>query len=167
MDKCAELTVRLVQLLQEDAIKLKPTFGWSVVPQLQTRTWEEAREALSAAPKPVLVAPLLEPGQLAFWSVSALEEVTRERLTREFANQSEYYTEKLQVCKLDGGATLRLQSADSELALSMAEFRAWFRDYSLLAGVTVQTTADPNVGAIVVRPAGGGRAPLGAPTTEP
>jgi hypothetical protein len=159
MDLCAELTLRLVRLAQEHNNPRSVLARWFFFPEYRPVWWEEARDALTAAPKPLVVAPLLEPGALALWSIVELAPHAREKLERAFANQAEYFDEKLRLLGLADEDSVSLHTPAGEFALAVAEFRHWVSDYSVAVGVSVAASA-PRAARLVVRPPGGGR-PLG------
>ena len=159
MDGCAELTLRLVRLAQEHNNPRSVLAQWFFFPEYRAIWWDEARDTLTAAAKPLLVAPLLEPGALALWSVADMAPGARQKVERAFANQAEFYDEKMRVLGLTDDASISLNTPAGEFALTVAEFRRWHEEYSLAIGVGI--TAAPRGGAhLTIRPAGGGR-PLG------
>jgi hypothetical protein len=162
MDRGAELTLQIARLLQQRADATRSPVGWSFWPQGGRATWEEARAFLAAAAKPVLVAPLVEPGALGVFTLDQFPEPVQRQMASQFANQLGYYTEKLEHLGLGDGASLRFEPGTPECVLSVSEFMQWARDYAIGVGISIARGPDAGVGRIIVRPPGGGRPPLGA-----
>ena len=158
MDTCAELTLRLVRAGQEALSPLTSMADWDFYPEYQRATWAHAREILATADKPLIVAPLLESGQVAIWSISALQPQHRAAAESEFANQCLYLNEKLAALGLED--TDRVETPDGEFALTVAEFRQWATQYAVFVGIGMTASLVAGRGRILVRPPGGGR-PVG------
>jgi hypothetical protein len=158
MDVCAELTLRLVRAAQEALNPLSSMLDWVFFPEHQHATWSQAREILAEAPKPLIVAPMLESGSVAIWSVSALQPQHRTVSEREFANQCEYFNEKLTAFALDD--TDQVETPDGTFTITVAEFREWATQYAVFIGISMTATPMARRCRILVRPPGGGR-PVG------
>jgi len=158
MDACAELTLRLVRAGQEALNPRSSMVDWVFYPDHQHVTWSQAREILIGAAKPLIVAPLLESGSVAIWSVSALEPQHRTVMEREFANQCEYFNEKLAALALDD--TDQIETPDGTFTLTVAELRQWATQYTVTVGIGMTATPVARMGRILIRPPGGGR-PVG------
>lgn len=160
----AELTLRVSRLVQQSASARGVTSPeWFLVPAFRPATWAEARTLLTDAPKPLIVAPLVEPGLLGIWEVGRLEPEHRAAAERALANQVAFHTERIPLHGLSATDTLSLTTADGPFTLSVAEFMQWSREYATPAGVSVTSTPVPGLGQILVRPPGGGGPPLGVP----
>jgi hypothetical protein len=123
-------------------------------------SWSEARDILASAPKPALVAALIEPGAIALWSMAALDHQGRAALEHQIRNQSEYYDAKLSALGL--ATSDAIETPDGEFRLSVAEFKRWARDYCItVIGVGMGTSPSPGVGRLLVRRPGGHQAPIG------
>jgi hypothetical protein len=129
MDSCAELTLRLVRAGQEALNPVSSMLDWDFFPEHQHATWSQAREILTQATKPLIVAPLLESGSVAIWSVAALQPQHRTVFERELANQCEYFKEKLAAFALDD--TDQIETPDGTFTLTVAEFRQWATQYTV------------------------------------
>ncbi|MGZ3331393.1 MAG: hypothetical protein ACXU9O_11525 [Gemmatimonadaceae bacterium] len=158
MDTCAELTLRLVRAGQEALNPRSSMVDWDFFPEHQHATWSQAREILTQATKPLIVAPLLESGSVAIWSVAALQPQHRAIYERELANQCEYFKEKLATFALDD--TDRIETPNGTFTLTVAEFRQWATQYTVLVGISVTATPVAHTGRILIRPPGGGK-PVG------
>ena len=158
MDACAELTLRLVRAGQEALNPRNSLLDWVFFPEHQHATWSQAREILTAAGKPLIVAPLLESGSVAIWSISALQAQHRTALEREFANQCQYFSEKLAALALDD--TDQIETPDGDFTLTVAEFRQWATQYTVSVGIGMTASPVARTGRILIRPPGGGR-PVG------
>ena len=114
---------------------------------------------LAAAPKPLIVAPLLEPGWIAFWNATELEPRAVEILEREFANQRAYFAEKLEQLHLRDDDCV--ETPDGEFQLPVSDFRRWANEYTVSVGVGMCQSPRANSGRILLRPPGGGGPPVG------
>lgn len=158
MDAGAELTLRLVRAGQEALNPRSSMVNWIFFPNHQHATWPQAREILTGAEKPLIVAPVLESGSVAIWSVSALQPQHRTVLEREFANQCGYFDEKLAALALDDAD--QIETPDGTFTLTVAEFRQWATQYTVFVGIGMTETPVAGRGRILIRPPGGGR-PVG------
>jgi hypothetical protein len=161
MDICAELTLRIVALAQADRQSRRSTREWFFVPEFRHATWPEAQAILAEAPKPLVVAPLIEPGYVAIWPLHRIDEQHRSGAARNMANLEAYYGQKLAACGLSSTARLQLHTEDHDLELSTGDFQRWYREYAIAVGVTVDKTDQVGIGRLLVRPPGGGAPPLG------
>ena len=166
MDIGAELTLQIARLVHERKDPLRSPAFWSILPDVGRATWPEARSILSAVSKPLLVAPLIEPGSLGLWTFNALDEKSRSVLTRETANQVGYFTEKLQAFELGDSDSIRFEPATPAFEISVRDFLQWTREYSIFVGLSIVRVPQVRVGRLIVRPPGGGAPFLGMePTT--
>jgi hypothetical protein len=161
MDICAELTLRVLQLAQEHGRSPRAVRDWFFVPEFRRATWPEAQAILTEAVKPLVVAPLIEPGYIAIWPLNRIDESRRDGAAHNMANLEAYYGEKLAVCGLGTTARLRLRTEHEDVELSIADFRRWYCEYAVAVGVTVEKTDQADVGRLLVRVPGGGAPPLG------
>lgn len=159
MDPCAELTLRIVRAAQEALAPRSSAVDWLLLPEHRRATWPETRELLAAAPKPLIVAPLVEPGWLAFWSAAVLAPADRELLNREFANQREYFAEKLGAIRLNEDGCV--ETPDGEFDVPVAAFRRWTDEYTVAAGIGMSRSSKPNRARVLIRLPGGGGPPVG------
>jgi hypothetical protein len=166
MDIGAELTLQIARLVHERTDPPRSPAFWSILPDVGRATWPEARSILSAASKPLLVAPLIEPGSLGLWTFNAMEGKSRSVLTRETANQVQYFTEKLRVFELGDSDCIRFEPATPMFEISVRDFLQWAREYSISVGISIVKVPQARVGRLIVRPPGGGAAPLGMEPTS-
>jgi hypothetical protein len=157
MDVCAELTLRIIRLVQEHDDLTRTSVKWHFFPGERHAPWAAARDILSARPKPVIVAALVEPGALALWSVGALHSPERESCERAFASQIAYFGEKLRVLGLEDADAMSLTTPAGELAMTVADFRRWMSEYAVSVGVSLDRSSTSRSGRVVIRPPGGGR----------
>src|SRR5947199_270545 len=87
MDICAALTLHVTRFVQMPVEAPASPLRWTFVPEGRRAGWHEAGDLLSNAPKPLMVAPLLEPGLLGTWGISALGGSDRARADHELSNQ--------------------------------------------------------------------------------
>src|SRR5690349_10406094 len=160
MDTGAELTLQIVRLAHARAVGDVPGAlqRWAFWPHGERCDWEEARALLSRLPKPVLVAPLAEPGMLGLWTVDMLAEEQRRAARRELSKQVEYLVDKL--AALDDPELVRFGSGGSAYQLTRAELLQWATEYALNVGISLGRSPDVGVAHVLVRPSGGGAPPL-------
>jgi len=166
MDTCAELTLRLVRAGQEALNPVSSMLDWDFFPEQQHATWSQAREILTQATKPLIVAPLLESGSVAIWSLSALQPEHRAALESEFANQCQYFNEKLAALALEDAD--HVATPDGTFTLTVAQLRQWAAQYAIHVGIGMTASPVAHRGRILIRPPGGGK-PVGwidRPTNE-
>lgn len=159
VDGCAEFTLRLVRAGQEALSPRSSLRNWFFLPEPREASWSEAREILAGAAKPLIVAPLLEPGCIAIWSVSTIEPARRARVDHELANQCAYWDEKLAVAKLDD--TDHIETPDGLFTLTVAEFRRWAAEYAVSIGIGMGASPLAGTGRIHIMLPGGGGPPVG------
>lgn len=162
MDSGAELTLQIARLVQLHGRQLsRSPLTWSFWPHGEQVGWDEARDLLAAAPKPLLVAPLIEPGALGLWEVAGFDAARRETVRRELANQVAYYAGKFASFAVGGDGHVRLDGHGRSCTMGVASFLRWAGEYAISVGVSAAPTAEANVARIIVRPPGGGAPPIG------
>jgi hypothetical protein len=159
IDPCAELTLRLLRVGQEALEPRSSMVDWDFYPEHYHATWAQAREVLKAAAKPVIVAPLLESGSVAIWSIGSLDLENRAKIEREFANQCRYFNEKLEMLALCDSDLI--ETPDGTFTLTVAELKQWATEYTVLVGIGMVPSPVTKRGRIIIRPPGGGRPPVG------
>ena len=157
----AELTLQIARLVHERSNPSRSPAYWQFWPEGHRGTWAEARAILAGLPKPVFVAPLVEPGALGIWSLASFDEQRRSELAHAFANQIRYYTEKLELYGLTEADRVRFEPATPEFTLSVSEFLRWAQEYAIGVGISLAQSPESRVCRIIIRPPGGGAAPLG------
>lgn len=157
MDTGAELTLQITRRVQAHA---RPDVSqesglWTIWPRGERLDWDGARALLGCLPKPVLVAPLLEPGMLGLWTVETLDEAHRQVVDRGIANQVQYYAEKLTALGAEQGP-VRFGSGAPSYAMTRDEFLHWATEYAINVGISLETSTEAGVARVRVRPSGGG-----------
>ena len=137
--------------------------GWFFLPDWKTASWEEARQRLSEAPKPLVVAPLIEHGFLTAWSIGEIPTALRTGAEANQRNQIGFYEGKLHALGLGESDSLTFTPPDHEVTIGVVEFRRWSREYAILAGVGLMKRKLPGVGAITVSSPGTMEPPIGLP----
>ena len=157
MDIRAELTLHLARLAHEHGCRQPSPLGadWFLLPALTRLSWEATREALSKAPKPMVVLPLVEPGHLWTWSLDAGDAEARQRLEYHMANQAQFFTGKLSAWGLEDGDPVELPSAGHEMTLTVVEFRQWVHEYSVPIGLGMDRSASRGATLRVIPPGDG------------
>jgi hypothetical protein len=166
MDIVAEVTLRIARMGQTYRRNSR-TEVWFFVPEWRSATWDEARDILTGAEKPLLVCPLVEPGYLSIWSVPGLPAEQRARTEAHMANQVEYFAEKVQVCGLTERDSIVLDATGSPFTIGVRDLMQWARDYTISIGVTIGRGNDPGTAYLYVMPPGGGAPPIGVPLDAP
>lgn len=161
MDIGAELTLQIARLVHERPNPPRSPARWSFWPQGDHVTWAEAREVLATVPKPVIVAPLIEPGVIGLWTTASVTASQRAAFDTQLANQVQYYIEKLAALGLTDAEAVRFEPATPECTLSVSDFFRWTREYIIGVGMSLAPSPVARVARITVRPPGGGRPPLG------
>lgn len=157
----ADLTLLILRLVQGEP--RPPAKEWFLVPSFVEATQEIARQRLEAARKPVIVAPLLEPGFVGEWEFADLDAVRRARAEQELMNRNAYFEAKFRTTWPDGVDAVRLKEGDADLRLDLASFRAWAQEYYVAVGHGLERERDPRVARLTIRPVGGNRRPIGLP----
>ena len=142
MDLCAELTLQLLRFVQMPAGPPASPTGWTLAPDCVTIPWLAVRELLSSVPKPVIVAPLSEPGMFGMWDVAVLRGDTRARIEHQIANQLLFARERLPLTAGRDDALVLFESEADKLRLPYSDLMKWLREYVLVVGWTVQENAN-------------------------
>ena len=125
MDLCAELTLHVVRFLEQGAGESPFSGRWSFVPSLQTATWPEAQRLLAGARKPLIVAPLLEPGFLGTWTVDSLHGQELAAANHQLSNQQKYFEAKIGHFALDDTDSARFSGGETSLSFLVSDLRRW------------------------------------------
>jgi hypothetical protein len=159
-DIAAELTLRLARFVQMPEDPPASPARWFFVPEFYSAHWEEAADLLAAAPKPLIVAPLLDPGILGTWFLGALTGVHRSRAEHHLQNQQEFFASQLEHFGLVDTHTIVFESGADETVLDVANFKRWLQEYVVCLGSTLQRSAPaPHSAALIVRRPHGGWSP--------
>jgi hypothetical protein len=162
MDSGAELTLQIIRRVQRHSHGEARRFpdSWSFWPRGLRAGWPDARDLLTALPKPILVAPLLEPGMLGLWTDEGFDNAQRHAFAQQLANQVQYYSEKLAALNVPPDGQVRFGPAVSPSAIGVDAFLQWATEYGLSVGISLAASPDPGVAIITVRPPGGAGPPL-------
>jgi hypothetical protein len=160
MDTGAELTLQIVRLAHSHTVAdvSRIPQRWTFWPHGERCDWEGARALLSRLAKPVLVAPLAEPGMLGLWTVDMLAENHRRAADRELTNQVQYLADKL--AALNHPGSVKFGSGASAYQMTGAELLQWATEYALNLGISLGRSSEANVAHVLVRPSGGGAPPI-------
>ena len=156
MDTGAELTLQIVRRAQAYARPDLPQAPdlWLLWPGGERLDWVGARTRLGALLKPLLVAPLLEPGMLGLWSIDTLDEERKQLVRREVANQVQYHADKLAALGVEHGP-IRFESRTSQCEMSRDEFLHWATEYALNVGISLEAAADAASARVRILPSRG------------
>ena len=159
-DTSAELTLRVARFIQMPEDPPASPARWFFVPEFYSAHWDEAIALLTAAPKPLIVAPLPDPGMLGTWYLGALTGVHRARADQQLQNQQAFFASQLEGLGLSDADTVVFDSGPDETAINVSEFRRWLGDYAVCAGSTLRRHATaPRTAALLVRRPQGGWSP--------
>jgi hypothetical protein len=134
MDHAAQLALRICRFVQMPLNSPDWPREWRFVPGGGRADREEAIKLLVDAPKPVIIAPLVEPGMLATWCVANMSGEPRRRVDHDFANEVgwvERFAAELSLSETD---EVIFDSASDRFMLTLIELRAFFRDVAVIAG---------------------------------
>jgi hypothetical protein len=156
----ADLTLRVVRAVQG------PPRGavvqWFIVPDLEEVGWSGLTRMLAALPKPVVIAPLLQPGMIGVWTIGSLTESQRHIVRRLTKNRVDYFREKLDLLSDAPVQTIEFRPEDeNKLRMTRTDFERWIRDFSVSVGITVVSTGDPTMARLIVLLPGSGSSPTG------
>jgi hypothetical protein len=160
IDISAELTLRIARFIQMPDTPPASPARWFFVPEFYSASWEEAGALLAAAPKPLVVAPLPDPGFLGTWHIGALAGVHRARADHQLHNQQAFFAAHLEHLGLSETHTVVFDSGADETVIDAASLRRWLREYAVCVGSTLQRQAPaPHAAALIVRWPHGGWSP--------
>ena len=155
-DLGAEFTLRVAAIAQSPIPGADHPKRWFLLPEIRSAGWDEAKEILTRAPKPLLVTPLSDPGDLLAQPSAQLGPA----MEKDLANQIAFYEEKIPRLGYVDEDLLILGTAQGEFAFSIRDFKQWLRDYQMLARVVLSRTTDPRVAQILVLGPERGKPPL-------
>jgi hypothetical protein len=159
-DIAAELTLRLARFIQMPETPPASPARWFFLPEFHAAPWDEACALLAAAPKPLIVAPLPEPGFLGTWYLGALTGVHRTRADYESQNRQAFFASQLEHLGLTETDTIVFASGADETVIDVASFRRWLTDYAVCVGSRLQREAPtPHAAALMIRRPHGGWSP--------
>lgn len=159
-DIAAELTLRVARFLQmPDAPPASPA-RWFFVPEFYSAQWDEAGDLLTAARKPLIVAPLPDPGFLGTWFLDALKGVHLQRAQHQLRNQQAFFAAQLQQLGLHDSDSVVFQSGADDTAVDVATLKRWLQEYIVCVRSTLQRHAPaPHSAALLIRRPNGGWSP--------
>lgn len=139
-DSLAALTLEIVRHVQMPAGAAAEPSRWMVVPRVGSDGSAPAMAAwLAAAPKPLVVAPLVAPGEIAVWSLSSLDADARAGVEEACRNQAAYLGAKLETLGAADEEEIALETAAGRVALPVARFREWAASFVVTScGITVR-----------------------------
>ena len=150
--KGAELALHIARFVQMPVGSADWPDHWVFVLRGGRRSRAEAIDLLAQCPKPLLVAPLVEPGMLALWTTDALAGDERRRIEHEFANQVEAVASRVSDLGLSEASRILCETAAGRADLTVADFRTCFRDFAVIAGWSlIKGPDDAYPGRLVIR----------------
>lgn len=153
MDVGAELALRLARLVQQRTFAPDGFDAWFLVPTFRKVSWADARDLLSAAPKPLIVSPLPDPGFLGLWPLATVPETDVAGSRHHVANQVAYFRAKLTGLGYTTEDHVSFADGEELLTLSVPEFLSWCAEYAVFAGTTVERREEAGIAwLVVVRP---------------
>ena len=160
MNVQAELTLQIARLVQPRNQRRTPA-GLMFWPDGFRVTWAEANAFLADAPKPVIVAPLVEPGLLGLWSQADISAARKDAFAAELANQRQYYEEKLHALGLGPQDLIHAEWTTPEQTVTVNDFLRWADDYVMPVPISLERSDESGAVRLIVSPPGGGAPPLG------
>jgi hypothetical protein len=153
----AELTLQISRRVQAHARAELAEFPrlWSLWPRGERLDWDGTRALLDSLPKPLLVAPLLEPGMLGLWEHDPLDEQRRPIVRYGIKNQVQYYADKLAAIGAERGP-VRFGPSASRYEMTRDEFLLWATEYAINVGISLEPADDAGVALVRIRPSAGG-----------
>ena len=152
MDICAELTLRVARFIHMPADPPASPVNWFFMPEFLHARWDRAGELLAAAPKPLIVAPLPDPGALGTWFAGALTGEHRARADHQISNQQSLFAKLLDDIGLTDESSIVFDSGVDETVLGVPDFKRWLREYAVCAGSNLGASPDdPSRGRLFVR----------------
>lgn len=156
MDLCAELTLQVIRFVQAPIEAPHSPLEWVFVREGRRAGWVEARQLLTEAPKPLIVAALSEPGMIGSWGMAALRDQHLARAEHGLRNQQQWLEEKAARFRWSETDVMLFETLADKLELPLSELRRWLKEYAIFAGWTVGAGPDPaRPGRLLIRnPAG-------------
>lgn len=165
LDAAAELTLRITRFIQMPESPAASPARWFFLPEFHSAGWSEACELLAAAPKPLIIAPLPDPGCLGTWHLGALTGVHRARAEHELANQESFFARRLEHLRLEDTDRVTFDSGPDQTITAVGDFKRWLREYVVCVGSRLQAhTSEPGKASLLVRRPHGGWSPGAACT---
>lgn len=165
MNVQAELTLQIARLVQPRNQR-RPAADWMFWPDGFRVTWAEAIAFLADTPKPVIVAPLVEPGFLGLWSQADIGAARKETFASELANQRQYYEEKLHALGVGPQGLIHAEWTTPEQTVTVADFLRWADDYVMPLPISLERSDESGAVRLIVSPPGGGAPPLGRRSSD-
>lgn len=137
MDLCAELTLQVIRFVQEPRDPPSSPREWVFFPEGRRASWPVARTLLADARKPLMVAPLAEPGMIGSWGIHALKDDHLARAEHGLANQQQWLIEHAAHFGWTPTDIILFETEADHLELPMAELERWLKEYALPVGWTV------------------------------
>lgn len=128
----ARLAIAMVQFAQSTpASREAPSspWRWQLVPDGRRFSYEELLGVLEALPKPVCIAPAVNPGVLAVWAVEDAHPTQRARIQWELQNQGAVLEERFVGSDVPDATPVRLELHGDVLDATMGDVRAYAAAY--------------------------------------
>lgn len=132
MGGTAALVVAMTRFAQSTAASREAPSSprrWKLVPDSRSLSYHELLDALAALPKPVCIAPAVNPGVLAVWSVEDVHPTQRAHLEWELQNQITVLREHYIPHDVPDAAAVHLELPDDTLELTVGDVRALAAGY--------------------------------------
>lgn len=152
MDLCAELTLQIIRFVQQPRNPPSSPREWVFFPEGRRVAWPLARTLLADAPKPLMVAPLAEPGMIGSWRIRALTGDHLAKAEHGLANQQQWLSEHATRFSWARTDLVLFETEADQLELSVAELERWLKEYALPVGWTVGEGPDKDrPGRLLIR----------------
>lgn len=135
----AALSLHIARFLQSDPNAPMSPARWSLFPRLDKLTFADACAALDALPKPILFAPLVQPGGIFVTSAHELAGDVRDVWLSHHRNQPVNLDPFLQRAGADAGDVLAFGRVNDVIETRVEVLRDWTRDYLMSAPITLHS----------------------------
>ncbi|HEY4101200.1 MAG TPA: hypothetical protein VGM20_10015 [Gemmatimonadales bacterium] len=115
---------------------------WIFAPHGRRERWAAAREHLSRAPKPLIAAPLAEPGMIALWNIGTFDDEQRVRAEQRFANQLQWLNKGITHLGLAPTDLFLFETDADQFELPVAELARWLGEYATMVPWTIGEGVD-------------------------
>jgi len=124
----ARLAVAMAQFAQSTpASREAPSspWRWQLVPDGRRFSYQELLDVLEDLPKPVCIAPAMNPGVLAVWTVEDVHPTQRDRILWELRNQATVLQERFAGVEIPDEASVRLELHGDAIDATLGDVRAF------------------------------------------
>jgi hypothetical protein len=137
----SQLSLHIARFLHAPADARRSPVRWRLLPDLTERTFVDACSTLQSLPKPLIFAPLTEPGSIYVTPVAMLDDDTARRWQWHHRNQITNFTPFMTRLRAADDDTIAFGREDDVVETRISVLRRWTEEYLVPLQVTI--TADP------------------------